>query len=83
MMEAICLHTDDGGGSCSWEELVEEGTLDSKLPNILLIITALYTHKNYYLVCGYKILCFYCLIILYRWEQLFTSYISYSLTGPF
>jgi hypothetical protein len=50
MMEAICLHTDDdGGGSCSWEELAEEGILDSKLPSILLIITALYTyiHKYY------------------------------------
>jgi hypothetical protein len=48
-MDAICRHTDGGGGgSCSWEELEEEGTLDSKLPNILLIITALYTHKNYY-----------------------------------
>ena len=49
MMDAICLHTGDGddddggGGSCPWEELEEEGRgiLDSKLPNILLIITAL------------------------------------------
>jgi hypothetical protein len=51
MMDAICLHTDDdddGGGSCFWEELAEEGTLDSKLLNILLIITALYTYAKYY-----------------------------------
>ena len=47
MMEAIWRHTSDGdddndGGSCPWEEeLAEEGILDSKLPNILLIITAL------------------------------------------
>ena len=52
MMEAICLHTGDGddddgggGGSCSWEELAED-ILDSKLPNILLIITALHTCKH-------------------------------------